>query len=45
MAEKENEKQEQNIDEQAVEENIYISKESNHEIEKAPKKRWYVVHT
>jgi len=30
--------------ENIVEENIYISKDATHQIEKAPKKRWYVVH-
>ena len=47
MAEKENEMQnpsDENINEN-VEENIYISKEPTHNVEKAPKKRWYVVHT
>ena len=44
MSEKENEIN-QNMEEQADKENIYISKEPTHNIEKAPKKRWYVVHT
>ena len=40
----------QNIEEQELQENnpeekIYISKEPTHTIEKAPEKRWYVVHT
>ena len=43
MSEKEN--LEQNIEEQAEQESIYISKEADHVVEKAPKKRWYVVHT
>ena len=44
MSEKENEILE-NLEEQTEQENIYISKEPTHNIEKAPKKRWYVVHT
>ena len=45
MSEKENEILEQNLEEQTEQENIYISKEPTHNVEKAPKKRWYVVHT
>ena len=47
MAEKENEIQ-NSVNEEVnenIEENIRISKEPTHNIEKAPKKRWYVVHT
>ena len=33
------------LQEQNIEENVYISKEPTHNIEKAPQKRWYVVHT
>ena len=44
MSEKENEILE-NLEEQTEQENIYISKEPTHNVEKAPKKRWYVVHT
>ncbi len=28
-----------------TEESVYISKEADHTVDKAPKKRWYVVHT
>ena len=47
MAEKENEIQ-NSVNEEVnenIEENIRVSKEPTHNIEKAPKKRWYVVHT
>ena len=44
MSEKENEILE-NLEEQTEQESIYISKEPTHNVEKAPKKRWYVVHT
>ncbi len=45
MSEKENELQNEEQLETPVEENIYISKEETHNVEKAPQKRWYVVHT
>ena len=48
MSEKENEIQNpanEEVQEAVSEENIYISKEPTHTIDKAPKKRWYVVHT
>ena len=48
MSEKENEFQNSSIEENQipeVEENIYISKEPTHNVEKAPKKRWYVFDT
>ena len=37
--------EEQELQENNPEEKIYISKEPTHTIEKAPEKRWYVVHT
>ena len=47
MSEKENENlnEEASSTEQNPDESIYISKEATHNVEKAPKKRWYVVHT
>ena len=33
------------LQEQNPEESVYISKEPTHNVEKAPQKRWYVVHT
>ena len=48
MSEKENELQNEELQENIEtpeEENIYISKEATHKVEKAPQKRWYVVHT
>ena len=47
MAKKENEFENEIQDElqNEVEENIYISKEPTHNIERAAQKRWYVVHT
>ena len=44
---KKDELENQNLEEQTTEteESVYISKEADHTIEKAPKKRWYVVHT
>jgi len=41
----EKELENQNQEPETTEENIYISKEADHNVEKAPKKRWYVVHT
>ena len=35
----------ENLQDDLVEENIQISKEPTHNVEKAPQKRWYVVHT
>ena len=45
MSEKENDLQNEEQLETPVEENIYISKEETHNVEKAPQKRLYVVHT
>lgn len=45
MTEKDKFNQDQDIAQENTEENIYISKEPTHNIEKAPQKRWYVVHT
>ena len=45
MTEKDKEIQNQDLAQENVEENIYISKEPTHNVEKAPQKRWYVVHT
>lgn len=45
MTEKDNELQNEEQLETPTEENIYISKEETHNVEKAPQKRWYVVHT
>ena len=41
----EKELENQNLEQETTEESVYISKEASHTIEKAPKKRWYVVHT
>ena len=42
----EKELENQNLEpETTEEESVYISKEADHTVEKAPKKRWYVVHT
>ncbi len=43
----EKELENQNIEQTAenTEESVYISKEADHNVEKAPQKRWYVVHT
>ena len=44
--EKENKDLEQDLsNEQTDESSVYISKEPTHNVEQAPKKRWYVVHT
>ena len=44
--EKENENLNENLEQEFQdEENIRISKEATHNVEKAPQKRWYVVHT